>query len=227
MFNQLPNPFASAAKWLFFGFFGIVFMAILLGFNFKDATWLNSDIATAEAERIQIETDHQQATYALQERLAAAQTDAEIQQIQREQQLLDAQYEAEMQKITQDVVNRQRWNDVKINLFTFAGGALSIVTMISGLILAIAKAIAILRTATKSQLPARSLPKTHYVRHMPVKIPSYDPLIASRQNVTKRPTKNEELMQRLQVVSNRTKISKEIYDRLPHAEVEPNESGTR
>lgn len=227
MFGQQINPFASAAKWLFFGFFGIIFMAVLLGFNFKDATWLNSDIATAEAERIQIETAHQQATYEIQERLATAQTDAEIQQIQREQKLLDAQYEAEMQKIAQDVVNSRRWSDVKINLVIFAGGALSIATTLSGLILAIAKAIAILRTAPKSQLPARRLPEIRYVRSMPVKVPSYDPLVASGQNAMKRPTENEELVQRLQVVSNRAKISKELYDKLPHAEVEPNESGTR
>ena len=83
--QQFSNPIASAAKWMFFGFFGVILMAALLGANVKDAKWLNSDIAEAEAQRIQIEAAHQQATYELQEQLAQAQTVAEIQAIQREQ----------------------------------------------------------------------------------------------------------------------------------------------
>jgi hypothetical protein len=86
--QQIASPIASAAKWIFFGFFGVILMGFLLGANLKDATWLNSDIAAAQAEKTRMETAHQNEMNKLQEQLAAAQTDAEIQRIRREQERL-------------------------------------------------------------------------------------------------------------------------------------------
>ena len=60
MYQQFQNPIASAAKWMFFGFVGIVLMAILLGTDIKNSTWFNPGIAAAQAEQIQMETAHQQ-----------------------------------------------------------------------------------------------------------------------------------------------------------------------
>lgn len=124
--QQFPNPVASAAKWVFLGSFGVVLMGFLLGANFKDATWLNRDIAAAEADRINIENAHQQAINELQERHEAAKTDAEIQQIKREQELLDAQYQHDIQVLSQDLAHRDAAFKTRMTVLTFLGSALSI-----------------------------------------------------------------------------------------------------
>ena len=238
MYGQFQNSVSSAAKWIVFALFGVIGMAILFGANLKDAKWLNSDIAEAEAHRIQVEAAHQQATYELQERLTAAQTEAEIQQIQREQKLLDVQYEAEIQKIAQDVVNRQRWADVKINLVIFAGGALSIVTMLGGLIIAIAKAIAILRTAPKNQPPApptRSLPDIQVIWPLPERV-SDEPLKTPQQSADPlqqhfemrlneefaramaEQKERDEVISRMRSILDHARMSKSQYNGLPHVE---------
>ena len=103
MYGQYQNQDTSAAKWIFFGFVGIIVIAILFGANIKDATWLNPGIAAAEAEKTQMEVAHQQQMNTLQEQLAAAQTEADIQTIQRKQKLLDAQYEHDVQALNQDL----------------------------------------------------------------------------------------------------------------------------
>jgi hypothetical protein len=109
--QQFSNQGSSAAKWIFTGFFGVMLVVFLLGMNIKEATWLNSGIAKAEAERIQVETAHQQATNELQIRRETAQTEAEIRQIQREQEKLDAQHAYDLHILDQDIANRQRWAD--------------------------------------------------------------------------------------------------------------------
>ena len=101
-------------------------MGFLLGANIKDATWLNFDIAAAQANRIQIENAHQQATYELQERLAVAQTEAEIRQIQREQSMLDAQYQYDVAALNQDLEHRDFAFRTRMTIFAIFGGALSL-----------------------------------------------------------------------------------------------------
>ena len=227
MYNSFPNQVSSAAKWIFLGFIIIVFMAILLGGNIKEATWLNSNIAEAEAERIQIESAHQQATYELQERLAAAQTEAEIQQIQREQKMLDARYEHDMKILAQDVVNRQRWTDTGVNLVIFAGGATGISAAIGIVIVAIAKTLAILRSAPRGQpdvAPSRPAPAMQTVEPLP-KIKPYDPwslptyrrqkIKAARYEERKR--RKVEIGSRMNAFKDPTRMSKEEYNKKPLA----------
>ena len=129
--QQFASPVASAAKWIFFGFFGIVLMGFLLGANLKDATWLNSDIAAAEANRIQIENNHQQATYELQERLAAAQNEAEIKQIKRQQSLLDAQYAHDIQALNQDLAHKDLAFRTWMTVLTILAGAFAVALFMS------------------------------------------------------------------------------------------------
>ncbi|MFZ5923373.1 MAG: hypothetical protein ACOYY3_20180 [Chloroflexota bacterium] len=221
MYGSFQNQISSAAKWVFFGFIVIVVIAILLGGNIKEATWLNSSIAEAEAERIQIESAHQQATYELQERLAAAQTEAEIQQIQREQKMLDARYEHDMKILAQDVVNRQRWTDAGINLVIFVGGSTGIAAAISALIVALAKAISILRTTPKGQpavAPSRAIPEVQIVKPMPERHadPDYEQM---RINAKQRELLERGItLRRMKVACKTPHMTKEQYDRLPHAE---------
>lgn len=183
--QQFSNQGSSAPKWIFFGLLGIILMGFLLGMNIKDATWLNSGIAQAEAERIQVETAHQQATNELQIRREAAQTEAEIRQIQREQEKLDAQHAYDLQILDQDIANRQRWADVGINIVIFISGATGLAAAISAIIVALAKAISILRTvpsATPVVPTPRTVPEIQMIPSVPER-QSYEPLDVPQQFV--------------------------------------------
>lgn len=183
--QQFSNQGSSAPKWIFFGLLGVILMGFLLGMNLKEATWLNSSIAKAEAERIQIETAHQQATYELQIRRETAQTEAEIHQIQREQEMLDAQHAHDLQILDQDIANRQRWADVGVNIVIFISSATGLAAAISALIIAIAKAIAILRTVPNAVpvAPApRVVPEIRMIPSVPER-QSYEPLDVPQQFV--------------------------------------------
>ncbi len=105
-------------------------MGFLLGINIKDATWLNSDIAAAEGDRITIENAHQQATYELQERLAAAQTEAEFKEIQRQQALLDAQYQHDIQALNQDLAHQDLAFRTWMRVLTILAGAFALTLLL-------------------------------------------------------------------------------------------------
>src|SRR5688572_19701770 len=101
--------------------FGIIFGLLAGGLN----PWKGP----AEANRINMETAHQQKLYALQEQLAQAKTEADVQAIRREQEMLEAQYVHDKQILAQDVVHQQRLNEALVTLLVWFGGALSIGVM--------------------------------------------------------------------------------------------------
>ncbi|MCK6583133.1 MAG: hypothetical protein HUU11_06835 [Anaerolineales bacterium] len=156
--QQYTSPLASAAKWIFFGFFIVVLMGFLLGTNFKDATWLNRDIAAAEAERIHIENAYQQETYNLQIRLAAAKTEAEIREIQRQQALLDAKYAHDIQALSQDLVHRDLAFRTWMTALTILAGAFALSLLLSTTIWVGSRA----RVYVQSNLP-KEVPMAKYV----------------------------------------------------------------
>ncbi len=230
MYQQFQNPIASAAKWIFFGFFGIILMGFLLGANLKDATWLNPGIAAAQAEKTRMETAHQQEMNKLQEQLTAAQTDAEIQAIRREQGRLNAQYQHDIQILAQDVANKQRMADTVTNLVIFVGATTGIVTAISTLILAIAKAISILRSIPKNQpatTPSRSVPEMQVVVKPAPEYEPYDPWVSPQRLYEKRLAERQqelatqkeinEMAARMKAVLDPARMSKEQYNRSPLA----------
>ena len=230
MYQQFQNPIASAAKWIFFGFFGIILMGFLLGANLKDATWLNPGIAAAQAEKTRMETAHQQEMNKLQEQLTAAQTDAEIQAIRREQGRLNAQYQHDIQILAQDVANKQRMADTVINLVIFVGATTGIVTAISTLILAIAKAISILRSIPKNQpatTPSRSVPEMQVVVKPAPEYEPYDPWVSPQRLYEKRLAERQqelatqkeinEMAARMKAVLDPARMSTEQYNRSPLA----------
>lgn len=176
MIGQYPNFFASAAKWMFLGFVCIILMALLLGANIKDATWFNPEIAKAEAKSIEIEATHQEATYKLQEQLAQAQTEAEIQSVQRQQKLLDAQYEHDRQALSQDLEHRETGFKTWMIVLTFVGGALSIAIIIATILWFGSRALVKVRTATPhSQSSASaSIPPINIIQPLPER-ETYDP----------------------------------------------------
>lgn len=174
--QQFANPFASAAKWIFFGFFGIVLMGFLLGADLKNATWLNAGIAAAEANRIDIENAHQQATYELQERLATAQTEADIQQIRREQQLLDAQYQHDIQALNQNLVHDDLAFKTWITVLTILAGTFALMLFVVTTIWAGSKAwVYIQSNSRKEEAMAKIVPPMEKrIPNLPERQP-YDP----------------------------------------------------
>ena len=160
-------------------------MGFLLGMNIKDAKWLNPNIAIEEARRIEIENAHQQATYELQERLTTAKTEAEIREIQRDQEKLDAQHEHDLQVLNQDIANRQRWADFLITAATILSIGVGILATLSISTLVVAKSVAMVRTVP-SAAPVVSTPRTVPEIQMIPSVPerqSYEPLYVPQQFV--------------------------------------------
>lgn len=165
--QQYTNPIASAAKWIFFGFFMIVLMGFLLGTNFKDATWLNSDIAAAQADRIRIENAYQQETYNLQISLAAAAAEAEIKEIQRQQALLDAKYAHDIEALKQDLAHRDLAFRTWMTMLTILASAFALSLLLSTTIWVGSRA----RVYVRSNLP-KEVPMAKYVPQVEQWIPN-------------------------------------------------------
>lgn len=146
------NNLTIAAKWMFVGFSAVVLIEFLLGANIKDATWLNSDIAAAEANRINIENTYQQATYELQQQLAQAQTEAEIREIQRQQALLEAQYQHDIMMLEQDLARRETAFRTWMTALTIIAWAFALALILSTTIWAGSKAIVVVRSIPKANI---------------------------------------------------------------------------
>lgn len=161
---------------------------LVVGLSVSGIDLLNPNTSAAEANLMTIEAAHKDALYKLEESKRAAQTDAELRQIQREQELLDARYEYEKQRLTQDLANRQRWTDAAINLAVFFGRAfgLAIVLVALGTIIAfIVKAIASAYSAPAEQHPAtlsHAMPEIQMIPSVPER-QSYEPLDVPQQFV--------------------------------------------
>jgi cell division protein FtsL len=165
MYNQ--NSLATGAKWFFFLAMVILLGAVALGFNVKDATWLNRDIAAAEAERIHIENAYQQETYNLQIRLAAAAAEAEIKEIQRQQALLDAKYAHDIEVLKQDLAHRDLAFRTWMTALTILAGAFALSLLLSTTIWAGSRA----RVYVQSNLP-KEVPMAQYVPQVEQWIPN-------------------------------------------------------
>lgn len=228
--QQFSNQGSSAAKWIFTGFFGVMLVVFLLGMNIKEATWLNSGIAKAEAERIQVETAHQQATNDLQIRRETVQTEAEIRRIQREQEKLDAQHAFDLQVLNQDIANRQRWADSLITAVTILSIGVGVLVVLSTFTLVVAKAVTMVRTVPSAEPIASPAPQTIPEIQMIPSVPereSYDPWASPDYRQQKRAAaqqaerKDREEMQalanRMKFFSDPTHMSSAEYNKRPLA----------
>jgi hypothetical protein len=233
MYNQ--NSPASGAKWFFFLAMVILLVTFALGFNVKDATWLNREIAIAQADRIKIENAHQQATYELQERLAAAKTEAEIKEIQRQQSLLDAQYQHDIQALSQDLAHRDLAFRTWMTVLTILASAFALAFLISSIILVVSKA----RVYVHSNLSnlSKEVPMAKYVPPVKQWIPNlperqpYDALKANQilfekrlnerwQEITAEREKQKDLellAARMKYITDPAKMSGDKRNKLPLA----------
>lgn len=224
--QQFSSPIASAAKWMFFGFVAIVLMAILLGADIKDATWFNPNIAAAEANRINVESAHQQATYELQERLTTAETESEIQTIQREKELLNAQYAHDIQILAQDVANHQTAFDTWMTLIVIIGRTMSIAIIIGVILWFGSKALANVRSVPLHEKTTHTfIPPIEKTIHPLPEQESYDPwsspayrrqrVKAARQE--ERNKRKEEITALMKAFRDPSHMSTEQYNKYPLA----------
>jgi quinol-cytochrome oxidoreductase complex cytochrome b subunit len=225
MYGQFSNPFASAAKWIFIGFAIIIVMAFIIGADIKNSTWFNPDIATAQAKQLQIETAHQQATYQLQERLATAQTEAEIQKIQLDQKMLDAQYEHDIQVLAQDLEHRQIAFKTWMTVLTIIGTAISIAIVAATIILTINWASHHPRSTSTavSSTPARPKPSVTFKPVTVVKEEGDDDPVkkywqGQRQLAQEKERQARQMEARMSAAINPTSMTKEQYSQLSHVE---------
>ena len=150
-----------------------------------DIDLLNPNTSAAEANRMNIETAYKQAAYDLQIRRETAQTEAEIRQIQREQEKLDAQHAHDLQVLNQDIANRQRWADFLITAATFLSIGAGVLAALSIFTLVVAKSVAMVR-AVPSATPVIPSPRTVPEIQMIPSVPerqSYEPLDVPQQFV--------------------------------------------
>jgi hypothetical protein len=98
MYNQ--NGLATGAKWYFWLAIVILIGSFALGFNIKDAKWLNGGIASATAEQMNVATDVERQKAELDLQVLRTQTEIQIAQ-QRQQ----AEYEAVKKQQELDALN--------------------------------------------------------------------------------------------------------------------------
>jgi ABC-type multidrug transport system fused ATPase/permease subunit len=230
MYNQ--NSPASGAKWFFFLAMVILLVTFALGFNVKDATWLNREIAIAQADRIKIENAHQQATYELQERLAAAKTEAEIKEIQRQQSRLDAQYQHDIQALSQDLAHRDLAFRTWMTVLTILASAFALAFLISSIILVVSKARVYVHSNLSKEVPMAKYvpPVKQWIPNLPERQP-YDALKANQilfekrlkerwQEITAEREKQKDLellAARMKYITDPAKMSGDKRNKLPLA----------
>jgi len=98
---------------------------LLIGLAFAGTDLLNPRTAAAKANRMNIDAQHQQAMYELEERLSTAQTEAEVKEIQRQEALLDAQYQHDIQALSQDLAHQDLAFRTWMTVFTIFAGAIA------------------------------------------------------------------------------------------------------
>lgn len=222
MYQQIQNPIASAAKWIFFGFFGIILMGFLLGANLKDATWLNPGIAAAQADRISIENAHQQATYELKEHLETAKTEAEIKEIERQQTLLDAQYRHDIQALNQDLAHQDLAFRTWMNVLTILAGAFALTLLLGTTIWVGSKAwVYIQSNSRKEEVMAKVAPTMEKrIPNLPEREPYdpwNDPNYRRQKRVAAQDQERKEREARMKYVSDPAKMSGDKRNKLPLA----------
>lgn len=228
MYGQFQNSAASAAKWIVIAFFGVMVMAILLGVNIKDAKWINSNIANSEAYRIRLEAEHQSAMDELDERLKAAQNEAAIKEIQRQQALLDAQYLHDIQALEQDLAHRDMAFRTWMTVLTILASAFALMLFVVSVIWIGSRAwVYIQSNSRKENAMAKNIPLVEkWIPNLPER-EHYDPwndaeyrrqqVDAARDQERKEHEEIRTLVARMKTFSASEKMSQNEYNNLPLA----------
>ena len=195
-----------------------------MGLSASGTDILNPNTSAAEANRLNMEASHQQAVYEQQERLVETQTDAQIQDIRREQKLQDAQLQHDKEALIQDLANQQKIADTWMMIIKLLGGALSLAIVIVTIFWISSRPLTTLNSTPQPDNPDPTPPTIKTVQPLPIR-ESYDPWASPSYRIKKRMSARQreiedriKMIVRLNAIGNPLSISKEEYNRLPHAE---------
>lgn len=204
---------------------------LLMGLAFAGTDLFNPKTAAAAANRIDVDTQHQQAMYQLDEQLAAAKTEADIKEIERQQALLDAQYQHNIQVLNQDLAHQDLAFRTWMTVLTILAGAFALTFLLGTTIWVGSKAWVHVQSNPPEEVPmAKHIPPVEQgIPNLPDR-ESYNPwtdpnyrrrmkTAAKNQERKEREEQMEaELMAaRIKYISDPTKISTEEYNQLPLA----------
>jgi hypothetical protein len=99
MYNN-QNGIATGAKWFFWLAIVILAGVFALGFNVKDAKWLNGQIASATAEQMNVATDVERQKAELDLQLLKTQTEIQIAQQKQQAEFEAAKQQRELNALT-------------------------------------------------------------------------------------------------------------------------------
>lgn len=145
---------------------------LLLGLAFAGTDLFNPRTAAAEADRVAMETAHQQAMNQLQERLATAETEAELRELQRQQALLDAKHQRDLQMLAQEPAQRDLAFRTWMIVLTILAGGFAIALSIGSTLWIGSRALAHVRSVQTEE--------KHVIRDFPA-IEKRIPNVAERE----------------------------------------------
>jgi hypothetical protein len=204
----------------------LLMAGLMMGLSVAGIDLLNPNTSAAEANLMNIEAAHKQATYEVQERLDAAKTDAEIQAIQRDQDLLNAQYQHDIQILAQDVANRQTAFKTWMTILVIIGSAMSIAIVISTIMWVGSKVLVNVRSIPSYEKPTHTfIPPIEKTIHPLPEWEPYDPWatpIYRRQRIKgarqeERKQRKEDIAARMESFRDPARMTKEEYNKRPLA----------
>ncbi|MDL1944335.1 hypothetical protein FBQ99_18530 [Chloroflexi bacterium CFX2] len=203
----------------------------LMGLAFAGTDLFNPRTSAAEANRMNIDAQHQQAMYLLDEQLAAAKTEAEIKEIQRQQALLDAQYQHDIQALSQDLAHQDLAFRTWMMVLTILASAIALTLFLGTTIWVGSRAWAYVQSIQPKEVPmAKNVPPVEqWIPNLAEREP-YDPwtdqnyrrrmkTAAKDQERKEREEQKEAelLATRMQYVSDPARVSGDQYNKLPRA----------
>ncbi|MBI5295357.1 MAG: hypothetical protein HY869_07760 [Chloroflexi bacterium] len=187
---------------------------------------LNPWTDPAEAESIHVENEHQHIMNQLDEQLAQAKTEADIQAVHNQQALENAKYEHEMQLLEQDLIHRDIAFKMRMNVLTFMSYLLTATGTILATIWAGKKILTTTqKSAAQAEVQATTTPPsgTHPLS-APEKTPTTPWISPSYRRQRIEAARQEERNQRknttcpqISSYKDPARISKEEYKRRPLA----------
>lgn len=186
---------------------------------------LNPQTSAAEANRMNMETNHKEAIYVQEERLKETETNAQIRTIEREQNAADATANYNQSLLNLNLQNKARWAATWLLIVTWVGGALSVSLVISTIFWMGSKAVANIKAVAVSPQSNSTDPvqstndpwQLDAYRKAKIAEARYREHSERQEEIIKEREEQIELMIRMQSISDPASLGKTKYDNLPLA----------